>query len=114
MNKDALEEMLARGLSLERIAVRFRKDPSTVAYWMRKYGLEAVNRDRHAAKGGVAREQLAALVEAGMSTREIATELGPNQTGVRHWLRRYEMRTSGSRPGARREGGGPDHRPARL
>jgi hypothetical protein len=43
-----------------------------VAYWVEKYGLEAVNRDKVAAKGGLAREELEPLVAAGMTIAEIA------------------------------------------
>ena len=38
MDKDVLETLLGRGLSLERIAARFGVHPSTVGYWVRKYG----------------------------------------------------------------------------
>ena len=51
MDEDSLKLLLARGLSVERIAKRFDRDASTVSYWMRKYGLEAPNREKYAAKG---------------------------------------------------------------
>jgi hypothetical protein len=41
MEKESLELLLGQGLSVEKIAKRFGKDPSTVSYWMGKYGLEA-------------------------------------------------------------------------
>jgi transposase len=100
MDKDALQLLLARGLSVERIAGRFGKHPSTVAYWMEKHGLGAVHAQKHAAKGGVERERLAALVDLGRSTREIAAELELSQTTIRHWLRRYELRTRNTRDAA--------------
>ena len=37
------------------------------------------------------------LVEAGMTTREIAERLGFSQSTVRHWLRRYGLRTHRAR-----------------
>ncbi len=57
----------------------------------RKYGLEAVNREKHAAKGGIDRERLEELVEAGMSIAEIAAEVERSKATVRHWLRRYGL-----------------------
>ena len=36
MDKESLETLLDQGLSIERIAKRFGKDPSTVSYWMKK------------------------------------------------------------------------------
>jgi transposase len=97
MDKDALELLLAQGLSIEEIARRFGKHPSTVAYWMAKHGFEAVHRERHAAKGGVEKDRLQALIDAGLSTRAIAEEVGLSQTSVCHWLRRFGLRTHNSR-----------------
>jgi transposase len=96
MDKDALAAMLGRGLSVERIAQRLRKHPSTVSYWIQKHGLAAMNERKHAPKGGIARERLAALVDSGLSTREIAAEVGLSQTGVRHWLKRHDLSTRAS------------------
>jgi len=41
MDNQSLELLLGQGLSIERIAKRFGKDPSTVSYWMKKSGLES-------------------------------------------------------------------------
>jgi transposase/Zn finger protein HypA/HybF involved in hydrogenase expression len=89
--------LLARGVSVEKIAKRFGKHPSTVSYWMARHGLEAPNRDKHAAKGGIERERLEALVEAGMTIAEIAAEVHLSKATVRHWLRAYGLRTMHSR-----------------
>jgi transposase-like protein len=56
MDRESLVELLDRGSSLEEIGRRFGKHPSTVSYWMNKYGLEAVNREKHTAKGGISRD----------------------------------------------------------
>ena len=93
MDEAALEEHLRRGLSLERIAQLTGRHPSTVGYWVKKYGLSAVHRDRHAPKGGIDRETLAALVEEGLSTRQISERLEVSQSTVRHWLRQHGLRT---------------------
>jgi transposase len=94
VEKESLELLLAQGESIERIAKRFGKDPSTVSYWMKKYGLESPYAEKHAAKGGLERETLEALVAAGLSIAEIATRVGRCKGTVRHWLRRYGLRTS--------------------
>jgi transposase-like protein len=72
MDRDSLTALLTQGLSVEKIAARFGKHPSTVSYWMAKYGLEAPNRAKHAAKGGIERGRLEELVGDGMTIAEIA------------------------------------------
>jgi transposase len=97
MDRDSLQLLLAQGLSVERIARRFRKDPSTIAYWMRKHGLESPFANKHAAKGGIERERLERMVSEGMTIREIGDEVGLSKGTVRHWLRVYGLRTDRSR-----------------
>ncbi len=58
MDKESLKLLLDQGSSIEKVAKRFGKDASTVSYWMRKYGLRAVNREKHLPKGGIDRQQL--------------------------------------------------------
>src|SRR6202046_939105 len=94
MDKDALQLLLAQGVSVEQIGRRFGRHPSTVSYWMRKHGLEAPNRAKHAPKGGIERERLSELVEGGMKIAEIAEEVGLSKGAVRHWLSRYNLHTS--------------------
>jgi IS30 family transposase len=93
VDKGSLEVLLGQGLSVEQIGRRFGKHPSTVAYWMARHGLVANGRDKHAAKGGIERERLEALVEAGMTIAEIARAVDRCKATVRHWLKRYELRT---------------------
>jgi DNA-binding transcriptional ArsR family regulator len=88
-----LEAYLRRGLSLEAIGRLTGRHPSTVGYWVKRHGLAAVHRNRHAPKGGIDRDTLAGLVAEGLSTREIAEWVALSQTTVRHWLRKYELRT---------------------
>ena len=64
MDKESLELLLEQGLSVERIAKRFGKDPSTISYWMNKHGLVSPYREKHAAKGGIDRKGLEALIAA--------------------------------------------------
>lgn len=70
------------------------KDPSTVAYWVRKHGLASAHAARHAARGGIQRAALVALVDQGLSSYAIAQRLGVSQSTVRHWLKRYGLTTT--------------------
>jgi transposase len=91
-----LEVLLGQRLSIEEIGRRFGKHPSTVSYWINKHGLAAVNREKHAARGGIDRVRLEELVDAGMSVAQIALALDRSKATVRHWLRRYDFRTRAS------------------
>jgi transposase/DNA-directed RNA polymerase subunit RPC12/RpoP len=106
MERETLEVLLGQGLSVERIAQRFGKHPSTVSYWMKKYGLVSPRRERHAPKGGLEEATLRDLTEHGLSIAEIAISVGRSKATVRYWLGRYGLRTSlafrqGSTPAAR-------------
>jgi transposase len=97
MDRDSLAALLGRGLSVEAIAKRFDRHPSTVSYWMAKHGLEAVRRDRHAARGGIERDELERMVKAGLTIAQIADTLGVSKGTVRHWLGRYGLKTANAR-----------------
>ncbi len=94
MDRVTLEEFLADGLSLEEMGVRLDRHPSTVGYWLKKYGLRAVNQEKHAARGALARSELLGLVEAGKSIRDIASEVDRSAVVVRYWLGVYGLRTN--------------------
>jgi transposase len=93
MERAWLEAKLAEGRSIEAIAKEVGKSPSTVGYWVKKYGLRSAHADRHAAKGGIPRDVLESLVAEGRSSHAIARELGLSQTTVRHWLRQHGLAT---------------------
>jgi transposase-like protein len=107
MDKQSLEFLLEQGMSIERIAKRFGKDPSTVSYWMKKYGLVSPYREKHAARGGIERERLEALVDRGMTIAEISEEVGLSKGTVRHWLIEYGLKTKNSRGSRRGQIAGP-------
>ncbi|MGZ4203099.1 MAG: helix-turn-helix domain-containing protein, partial [Thermoleophilaceae bacterium] len=83
-------------LSLEEIGPRVGRHPSTVAYWIKKHGLQAAHKERHAARGGIARERLAALIAEGHSLAAIARMVGLSVTAIRHWAAKYELETARS------------------
>ena len=93
MDREWLSERIAAGRSIESIAREAARAPSTVAYWVNKHGLVSAHAARHRARGGVPREALEALVDAGLSVRGIAGELDVSAATVRYWLRRHGLRT---------------------
>jgi transposase-like protein len=97
MDEDSLKLLLARGLSVEEIGRQYERNASTIAYWMRKYGLQAPDRHRYAPKGGIERECLQQLVEQGRSIAEIAESLDLGKSTVRYWLRKHGLRTATGR-----------------
>jgi len=76
------------------------KHASTVGYWVKKHDLAAAHRTRHAARGGIAVSELEPLVAEGLPLREIASRLDVSLGTVRHWMKRYGLR-SPARPGVR-------------
>jgi transposase len=97
MDAEWLASRLAAGRSIESIAAEAGRSPSTVGYWVNKHGLTSTHAPRHAARGGIERDRLQALVEDGRSIREIAAELDLSPATVRHWLAKYGLRTAPSR-----------------
>jgi transposase len=93
MDKGFLEGCLAREMSLEAIGDLVGKHPSTVSYWLKKYGLKACNAERHSPKGGIERGSLEALVGEGLSLREIADNLDRSVATIRHWMGEYDLKT---------------------
>jgi transposase len=94
MDRTSLEQLLDQGLSLAEIGRRFRLHESTVGYWVEKHGLRAANREKHLARGGLAREDLEPLIAQGASIAQIAEAVGRSKTTVRHWLREYGLTTT--------------------
>src|SRR4051812_8908849 len=97
MDRTVLAAQLAEGRSIESIARECGRAPSTVAYWVNKHGLTSQHAPRHAARGGIERDQLKALLEEGLSIRAMAERLGVSYTTVRHWLRRHDVATPRAR-----------------
>jgi transposase len=96
MDRILLEELLGEGMSLAEIGRRHGRHESTVAYWVVKHGLEAAGRQKHAPRGAPSATLLESLVETGLSTQQIAEQLGVTRTTVRKWLCEYGLRTQWS------------------
>ena len=88
-----MQGFLEEGLSLAQIGRRLDRHESTVAYWIQKYGLRANGRERHSARGALDRNELASLVERGMSIAAIAGAVDRSKATVRHWLCEYRLST---------------------
>ncbi|HEY7150942.1 MAG TPA: hypothetical protein VH391_04615 [Solirubrobacterales bacterium] len=93
MDRDQLKAWLDDGLSLAEIGVLVNRDASTVGYWVKKHGLAASGRDKHAARGGLDREQLETLISQGLTVRAMAEALKMSPSTVRHWMSTFGLRT---------------------
>jgi predicted transcriptional regulator len=93
MDRGMLERYLKQGLSLSQIGVLVNRDRSTVGYWVKRHGLVANGRAKHAPRGGLTRAQLEPLVDKRLSLEEIAKTLGVSVSTVRHWLKKYGLPT---------------------
>jgi len=96
MDKGFLEGCLAEGMSQRAIGESAAKHPSTVSYWLKKHGLAAVGKERHAPKGLIDADRLQKMVDDGASVREMADNLGAGYSTIRYWLRRLGLETERS------------------
>jgi transposase-like protein len=92
VDREWLARKLDEGASYEAIAREVGCSPSKVSYWARRYGLSSQHLV-HRARGGIDRELLAELVEAGLSVRDIARQTGFGASTVRFWIARHGLRT---------------------
>jgi transposase len=106
MQKELLEECLAEGMSLEAIGKRVGKHESTVSYWLKKHGLEAMGAQKFSRRGAIGREEIEVLVDGGASLSEIAEELDRSVSTIRYWLGRYGLKTANRRGRISRRSGG--------
>jgi transposase-like protein len=97
MDRDQLKQWLDEGLSLPQIGALTGRDPSTVGYWVQKYGLVANGRDKYAPRGGLTREELEPLIEQCATLEQIASALDVSVSTVRHWLKKFGLRTMNKR-----------------
>jgi DNA-binding transcriptional MerR regulator len=86
VDRELLKGWLEQGMSLAEVGALVDRDPTTVAYWLKKHGLKANGHDKHAPKGGLTREQLEPLVEAGLTLEEIGARLHRGDRTSRYWI----------------------------
>jgi hypothetical protein len=94
VDRGLLERCLLEGLSLAEIGRRTGRHECTVAYWLKRHGLQAAHREKHAARGPLSGDRLRELVEAGLSVRAIANVVDRSSGTVRHWPKIHDMGTS--------------------
>src|SRR5688500_17087088 len=94
MDRSTLAAELAAGRSIEAIARELDRDRSTVAYWVNKHGLSSSHAAKHAARGGIPRERLVPLVDAGATVQSIAEELGRGAPTARYCLKKHGLPTA--------------------
>jgi transposase len=96
MEKELLQRYLAEGLTLREIGERTGKHLTTVGYWIKRHGLRAANAKKFAPKrSAISRSRLEELIEQGASLNDLSEVLGLSVSTVRHWLRKYNLETSG-------------------
>jgi transposase-like protein len=93
MRREDLERFLEAGLSLEAIGRQVHHHPSTVSYWIKKYGLTANGASKYGLKPSLDRDALRALVAEGLSVATIAQRLGVTPGRVRRALRSAGLNT---------------------
>jgi DNA-binding transcriptional ArsR family regulator len=94
MTKEELEGYLAQGLSLEQIGKRVGRDPSTVSYHLKKYGLIPVGQAIHAPNQKVDPDALGKLMTDGATVRAAAEHFGVGYSTIRYWLKKLDIETS--------------------
>lgn len=97
MDTEWLRAELAAGRSYGEIALQVACDPSTVAYWARKNGLASVHAAARVPRGALAHTELLALVDQGLTVRQMAARLERSTNTVRYWMRRYDLDTARTR-----------------
>lgn len=91
MDRAQLARWIEEGLSLDAMAAKIERHPSTVSYWINKHGLQAVGASVHGPKGGIEKSELKELIDAEVTIGDIAERLGASSSNVRYWIRRYGL-----------------------
>lgn len=102
MEREFLVECLAQGMSLEAIGERAGKHPSTVGYWIRKFGLTPNGARKYARRGPLCAGKLKSLADSGATLVEMAEQLDRSASTVRYWLARHGISASNRRGPRRR------------
>lgn len=93
MQRAFLIELLDEGLSIDRIAARAGRSPSTISYWLKRHGLKANGAEKYGRKPPLTKEALTALASEGLSVPAIAERLSCTPSLVRYWLDRHGLKS---------------------
>lgn len=93
MDREWLVAELASRRSVEAIAQRAERSPSTVSYWLKRHGLRANGAERFGAQPRVDPAVLTRLVDSGASVRQIAAEVDRSTGVVRRALAAHGLVT---------------------
>lgn len=93
MERHLLERLLSEGLSIDAIAERVARSPSTVSYWLGRHGLQANGAARYGLREPIARDLLARLVESGLTVPQIAKAVDRSPAVVRRALAREGLKS---------------------
>ena len=91
MEKEFLEQCLAKGMSLPQIGELVGRPPGTVGYWVAKHGLVANGKQKFSQKGPLDRDQLEALLESELTLEAIAERLGVPISRVRYSIEQHQL-----------------------
>ncbi len=97
MDRELLETLLAEGLSLDKIADRVARSPSTVSYWLKRHGLAANGATKYGPGPPVDPRELRALVERGHTVPSLAKRLGRSPAVIRRALAQHGLVTRQAR-----------------
>ena len=100
MEREFLEDCLARGMSLKGIAKNAGCAPGTVGYWVRKHGLMAHGSAKFDPTRSPDPVAVTALAERGHSLKRIADELGTSPRAVSRCMRKLGITGMRSRRAA--------------
>lgn len=94
MQREWLEAELERGLSIDVIAKRADRSPSTVSYWLKRYELRANGSTKFGPQARLEPAELEELIGAGWTVGQIADRLGRSTDVVRRALAAHDLDTT--------------------
>jgi len=101
MDKALLKELVEKGLTQAEIGERVGRGKSTVAYWLRKYGLSTKNEQIGYRTWDI--DELEVAVASSETMSDILRKLelriaGGNYTTIKKWIKKLKLDTSHLRP----------------
>lgn len=91
MNQDKIKELMDKGLTLQVIADEIGTTRAKLKHFLRKIGLKSNNYRKLPVP--ITKEDLLKLISLNHSTYEMAKALNCSQCNVRHWLKRFSLKS---------------------